>query len=146
MRMFKQASTIAAALCLSLSAAFTHAEFAPTALERANLKVVSAFMSSWNTPDKTAQYLAPKASVRMVEDQPPAVGPDAVVAAFKSFLVPGVRVEVDVLETIVHGPVVVNSRIDTVKTDGKPDALYPVTGVFVVKDGKIVEWTDYLLK
>jgi len=81
-----------------------------------------------------------------VEDQPATVGPVAALAAFRSFLVPGVTVDVEVLETTVHGPVVVNTRIDTVKTEGKPDQLYPVTGVFVVKNGKIVEWTDYLLK
>jgi limonene-1,2-epoxide hydrolase len=81
----------------------------------------------------------------MVEDQPAAVGPAAVASALKSFLVPGVTVTVEVLESTVHGPVVLNTRIDTVKTEGKPDQIYPVTGVFVVKNGKIVEWADYLL-
>jgi limonene-1,2-epoxide hydrolase len=58
--------------------------------------------------------------------------------------VPGARVEVEVLETTVHGPVVVNSRIDTVKTTGKPDETYPVIEVFVAKNGKIIERSDYL--
>ena len=134
------------AAVLVFASASVRAEFAPTAQERANLKVVAAFMSTWNTPDVAVGHLSENASVRMVEDQPATVGPAAAAAAFKSFLVPGVTVDVDVLETTVHGPVVVNTRIDTVKTEGKPDQLYPVTGVFVVKNGKIVEWTDYLLK
>lgn len=135
---------LGAALSIFLSCA-AHAEFAPTAAERANLKVVAAFMSSWNTPDAAVAHLADQASVRMVEDQPAAVGPAAVASALKSFLVPGVTVTVEVLESTVHGPVVLNTRIDTVKTEGKPDQIYPVTGVFVVKNGKIVEWADYLL-
>ena len=57
---------------------------------------------------------------------------------------PGARVEVEVLETTVHGPVVVNSRIDTVKTTGKPDEIYPVIEVFVARNGKIIERSDYL--
>ena len=136
----------AGAVLFVLCTAAARAEFAPTATERANLKVVAEFMSTWNTPDVAVGHLSENASVRMVEDQPAAVGRAAVAGAFKSFLVPGVRVEVEVLETTVHGPVVVNSRIDTVKTEGKPDEIYPVTGVFVVKNGKIVEWSDYLLK
>lgn len=136
---------LGATLSILLSGA-ARAEFAPNAEERANLKVVAAFMSSWNTPDSAVIHLAEQATVRMVEDQPATVGPAAVAAALKSFLVPGVTVEVDVLENTVHGPVVVNSRIDTVKTAGKPDQIYPVAGVFVVKNGKIVEWADYLLK
>ena len=39
-----------------------------------------------------------------------------------------------------------NRRIDTMKTAGKPDQVFKVVGVFVVKDGKIVEWADYLEK
>jgi limonene-1,2-epoxide hydrolase len=39
-----------------------------------------------------------------------------------------------------------NKRNDTLKTEGKPDQVFPVVGVFLVKDGKITEWTDYLDK
>ena len=146
MRLMRHFLFTAGTLIALLASVGARAEYAPNAEERANLNVVQAFMSTWNTPDVAVMELSENASIRMVEDQPAAVGRDAAAAAFKSFLVPGVRVEVEVLETTVHGPVVVNSRIDTVKTEGKPDELYPVTGVFVVKNGKIVEWSDYLLK
>ena len=63
---------------------------------------------------------------------------------FKSFLKPGVTLIVETLETTAHGPVVMNKRIDTMKTEGKPDQLFPVVGVFIVKDVKITEWADYL--
>jgi limonene-1,2-epoxide hydrolase len=82
----------------------------------------------------------------MVEDQPAVVGPAAVGAAFKSFMTPGVSLTVKTLSTTAHGPVVLNKRVDTMKTAGKPDQAFPVAGVFIVKNGKIVEWADYLDK
>ena len=80
----------------------------------------------------------------MVEDEPAVVGPASIAAAFKGFLTPGVTVTVETLSTTAHGPVVLNRRIDTVKTPDKPDQVFPVAGVFIVKDGKIKEWADYL--
>jgi limonene-1,2-epoxide hydrolase len=116
------------------------------ATEKANVAVVDGFMAAWNDPDKAVNFLAPNASVRMVEDQPAVVGQAAVAAAFKGFLTPGVTIGVETLETTAHGPVVMNRRVDTMKTPGKPDQVFKVVGVFVVKDGKIVEWADYLEK
>ena len=116
------------------------------ATEKANVKVVNEFIAAWSTPDKAATFLAPEASVRMVEDQPAIVGQKAVADAFKGFMTPGVTLTVKTLRTTVHGPVVMNKRIDTMKTAGKPDQVFPVVGVFIVKNGKITEWTDYLDK
>ncbi|MEZ4293164.1 MAG: limonene-1,2-epoxide hydrolase family protein [Myxococcota bacterium] len=30
------------------------------------------------------------------------------------------------------------------KTEGEAEQVFPVVGVFLVKDGLIAEWTDYL--
>jgi len=119
---------------------------ADSATEKANVKVVNDFIAAWNEPDKAVTFLSDKASVRMVEDQPAVVGPAAVGAAFKSFMTPGTSLTVKTISTTVHGPVVLNKRVDTMKVPGKPDQAFPVAGVFVVKDGKIVEWADYLDK
>ena len=116
------------------------------ATEKANMKVVADFIASWDDPDKAVSYLSADASVRMVEDEPAVVGPAAIAAAFKSFMTPGMTLTVETLSTTVHGPVVLNKRIDTIKTPGKPDQVFPVVGVFVVKEGKIDEWADYLDK
>ena len=113
-------------------------------MEKANIKVVNDFMAAWSSPDKAVTYLAPDASVRMVEDQPAVVGRSAIADVFKSFMTPGVTLLIETLETTAHGPVVLNKRIDTMKTEGKPDQVFPVVGVFVVKHGKIIEWADYL--
>lgn len=114
--------------------------------ERANVKVVNDFIAAWDNPDKAVTFLAPEASVRMEEDKPALVGPKAVGDAFKGFMAPGTKLHVKTLRTTVHGPVVLNKRIDTLKIKDKPDQVFPVVGVFVVKNGKITEWTDYLDK
>ena len=115
-----------------------------SAAEKANIKVVNDFMASWDDPDKAVTYLSATTSVRMVEDQPAIVGPKAVAEAFKAFMTPGMTLTIETLSTTVYGPVVINKRIDILKTPDKPDQVFPLVGVFVVKGGKIDEWTDYL--
>ncbi len=114
------------------------------AAQTANVKIVEDFIKAWNDPDKSVTYLADDASVRMVEDQPPVIGPAATAAAFKGFMGHGETIAVKILSSFAEGPVVTNIRIDTLKTPGKPDQSFKVVGVFVVKKGKIKEWTDYL--
>jgi limonene-1,2-epoxide hydrolase len=115
-----------------------------SAAGKANIKIVEDFIKAWNEPDKSVAFLADDASVRMEEDKPAIVGPAAVNAAFKAFMGHGETIDVKILSTFAEGPVVTNIRIDTLKTPGKPDQAFKVVGVFVVKKGKIKEWTDYL--
>ena len=130
----------------------TEAADAPAAAgpEKANVKLVETFIKSWSAKDLDAvmhssTFLADDASVRMEEDKPPLIGPAAYAAAFKGFVSDGSRVKVKILQTFAKGPVVVNSRVDTVVSAGKPDQVFKVAGVFVVKNGKIKEWADYLV-
>ena len=111
---------------------------------KANVKVVEEFIKAWNDPDKSVTYLADNASVRMVEDQPAVVGPANVAAAFKGFMGHGKKVDVKILHTYAEGPLITNRRVDTLTTPGKPPQTFPMVGVFIVKKGKIIEWTDYL--
>ena len=126
------------------------AKAAPDA-SAANVKLVNDFIKSWSDKnfdgDKVAaKYLADDCVVRMEEDKPPLMGSAAVAAAFKSFLTNGTTLKVKISQTYAHGPVVANSRVDTMVVPGKPPQSFPVAGVFVVKNGKIKEWTDYLAK
>ncbi len=121
-----------------------------SASERANLELVQKFCMGWmaksyDADAEMSRFLAADSSVRMVEDKPPVIGPGAVAAEMKSFTGSGQSIDVKMLEVFAKGPVVVTSRIDTVKAPGKPDQIYKIAGVFVVKGGKIAEWTDYLV-
>src|SRR4051812_49240599 len=114
------------------AAALTHAAPAAaagaSAAEKANLKLVEDFVNSWSDPDKSVTFLASDASVRMEEDKPAIVGPVAVAAAFKGFMTGGVKITVKFLSNEARGPVVVNRRIDTLITPGKPDQPFKVVG------------------
>jgi limonene-1,2-epoxide hydrolase len=55
------------------------------------------------------------------------------------------KVEIEVVESFVIGPTVLNDRIDYITRGGMRTSV-PVAGFFVVKNGKISEWTDYVLR
>jgi limonene-1,2-epoxide hydrolase len=151
--MQKRLLAIAVLLSINFAASLGLAANAPalvsqgkTAREAATITVVKAFAAAWNDPDKAAEYLSDKASVRMEEDKPALIGRKAFIDAVKPYIAQGEHFSVRHLEIFARGPVVVTHRIDTVSTPGKPDASYDIVGVFVVKDGKIIEWSDYLNK
>ena len=117
-----------------------------TASDLANIALVKAFVAAWNDPDHAAQYLSDKAVVRMEENKPALVGRRAYADAVKPYLALGQHFSVRYLEIFARGPLVVTRRIDTIEAPGKTDAAYELVGVFVVKDGKIIEWSDFAAK
>jgi limonene-1,2-epoxide hydrolase len=144
---------IAASVFISFGPSLATAANAPvlvpeskTASEAANIAVVKAFTSDFNDPDKGAEYLADKAVLRMEEGKPALTGRKAFLDAIKPYIAQGQHFSVRYLEIFARGPVVVTRRIDTIQIAGKPDAPYEIVGIFVVKDGKITEWTDFLNK
>ena len=122
----------------------------PTAAEAANVKVVKDLCATWSAkdfdPDAVAKaYFAPDASVRVLDSMPFAVGPAAIAAAFRPFVQHGERFKVQFLDVFARGPLVVTHRIDTQVAPGQADKAMEVVGVFLVRDGRIKEWTDYLV-
>jgi limonene-1,2-epoxide hydrolase len=120
----------------------------PSPLEAANLKLVKAYLATWADPDFDAEkvlpaYFAGDAAIRLTDSAPAAIGPAAGAAAFRPYIAQGQRFTVQILDIFVRGPLVMTSRIDTEHTPSKPDRTWPVVGVFIVKDGKIREWTDF---
>ncbi len=121
-----------------------------SATEAANAKVIADFMQLWSAPDCTAEklaaFMAEDCYLRMEENKPPVEGRANAVAALDVFLKDGQRFGIDILETLAIGPVVVNSRSDYVIVPGKePTNRFAVAGVFIMRDGKIQEWADYLV-
>jgi limonene-1,2-epoxide hydrolase len=117
-----------------------------TATDVANIAVVKAFTAEFNTPEKGAEYLSDKAVLRMEEGKPAITGRKAFVDAVKPYIAQGQHFSIRYLEVFARSPVVVTHRVDTIQVAGKPDESYEIVGIFVVKDGKIVEWSDYLSK
>lgn len=120
-----------------------------TAAESANVKVVKGFCATWGAQDfdpdaAAAAYFTPDASVRVLDTLPFVVGPAAIGAAFKPFLQHGERFQVKFLDVYAKGPLVVTHRIDTQVAPGQADKDIEMVGVFLVRGGRIKEWTDYL--
>jgi limonene-1,2-epoxide hydrolase len=137
--MRKLAFAIAGLLLLGPMSAFA-------AEDTANVKLVKEFISKWSEPAKASEYLSDKAVVRMEEDKPAVTGRQPFIDAWNGYFKTGASITVKTVDTYARGPVVVTQRVDTLITKGKPDQPFKVVGVFVIKDGKIVEWTDYLEK
>lgn len=133
----------AAALGLSRSALAA----APNAAEALNLKLVTDFCDAFAGRDmaRIAAFLSDDCVYRISETAPPARGKKAAVERIRSYVERSTRIELKILDSWVKGPVVVNERIDSFEPPF-PNSPFHLTGVFFVKDGKIAEWTDYLIR
>jgi limonene-1,2-epoxide hydrolase len=146
--MTRRAACVAISLGLLWSGGFIGQAGAAemTAEERANTKLVTEFMDAWRAPDMTVEklmaYFTDDCVVRD-ERAPAFVGREATAKAFDVYIGKGLRFDIKTLETYAKGSVVVNSRMDALIKDGKTGSFSPVVGVFVVKNGKIKEWSDF---
>jgi limonene-1,2-epoxide hydrolase len=130
----------------ALGQAFTYSRKRElTAQEQANVELVNSFVKSfWNPEETLYSSIAPDGTIRVAQVVPWAVGPDGARDQVLQFLKATDRVEVEIHDTFAEGPVVVNIRTDTVRSEGQPDQVFPLVGVFYLKDGKIQEWTDHV--
>ena len=89
---------------------------------------------------KIASYLSPNCSYRITEIAVSAVGA-AAVELINSYVERSSKIEFKILDSWAPGPMVINERIDSfTRSDASP--AYHLVGVFLIKDGKIAEWTD----
>ncbi|HEY7169552.1 MAG TPA: nuclear transport factor 2 family protein [Vicinamibacterales bacterium] len=118
-----------------------------TAGEKANVQVVNAFCAAWasSDPETITSFMAEDCTTRLSETQPPAKGRTALRDTIKGLFQRVQKVEIEVTETFAIGPTVLNDRIDYITREGQR-APIRVVGFFLVKDGKIAEWTDYLVR
>jgi len=118
-----------------------------TAAEKANVQVVNGFCAAWasSDPDKVAAFMAEDCSARLSETQPPTKGRAAFRDTLKNLFQRVQKVEIEVKETFAIGPTVLNDRIDYITREGNRSPIR-VVGFFVVKDGTIAEWTDYVVR
>jgi limonene-1,2-epoxide hydrolase len=115
----------------------------PTAVERANMKVVEEFCAAWPSHDleRILGFFAPNGAYRMTETMEPAKGREALTARIKT-IITNVD-EFKILDTWARGPMVVNERVD--RFSNFVLKSWHGVGIFFIKDGKIVEWYDYTI-
>ncbi len=116
-------------------------------VEKANVTIVNNFCAAFARKDMETigSLLADNCIYRLIQNRPAVVGKAAVLETLKPFMARGL--DFKVLKTAVVGPVVVNERDDVIgAADGQPARTIRVhAGMFFVQNGKIVEWTDYVL-
>jgi limonene-1,2-epoxide hydrolase len=132
---------LGAAAMASLSGKLEAADW--TLTEKANVQTVNAFCAAWPSHDiaKIMSFFADACAYRAAAGLEPAKGREAVKAFIATFIN---RIEkFDVLDTFAKGPMVVNERVDSMNSGGSRS--WHGVGVFFLKDGKIVEWSDYAI-
>ncbi len=120
-----------------------------SSIEKNNTQLVKDFCKAWgdDPPDPEEMvnhYLSDDCLVRFGETIDPVNGHDAAISLFQTFLNNGERYDLKILETFARGPLVVNSRIDSTIKGKRTTNPTKVFGVFVIKNGKIKEWSDYV--
>lgn len=118
--------------------------------ELANIRIIRQLCAIWEGPDYRPEDIIPfftdDCAVRLMHTLPFAHGPLAVVEQAKSLMPTGTeRMKVRHLSTQFTGQMVIAHRIDTLIIPGKPDSEWEMLGVFLIDDGKVREWTDYML-
>jgi limonene-1,2-epoxide hydrolase len=119
---------------------------AATPGEQANAKLVTDFCAAWvaRDIDRLMPFLADNISYRITETTAPIVGRTAFHDRIKAILDRMTSIEFQVVDTLAKGPVVLNERHDTLVTAQRTQ-LFHAVGMFFLTDGKIVEWTDYVI-
>lgn len=115
-----------------------------TETEKANVKLVEDFCAAWGgkDADRVMAFFSDNPSYRQTELQAPAVGREAVAQKVTG----GVKVatKFEVHESWARGPMVINERTDYF--DSPRLKRWHGVGVFMIKDGKIVEWQDFTIE
>ncbi len=146
-REFIAAGTAAAALA-AFATTGAAAETSPAlrAHEEANIKLVNDFCAAWETMDvdKLASFWDDKITFRMIEGMQRIEGKPALIEGTKQFLATRTKARFEVLRSAAMGNTVINERIDHFTRQNGEDAFH-ITGFFLVKEGKIVEWQDYTM-
>ncbi len=145
-REFLAAGGVGAALLLAAGESRAD-DSATSAAEQANEKVVNEFCATWETMDidKLMSFLDDKIVFRMIDNMPFVEGKQAMIDGIGQFLAPRTSARFEMLRSVAVGNIVVNERIDHFGKEEGPEDAFHITGVFLVKKGKIVEWRDYMM-
>ena len=106
-------------------------------------KIVRDFCDAWSRKDidELMSFFGADAVYHNIP-VPPVTGTEAIRAAFMAFASLMDNIKVELLAIASNGNLVFTERIDRFRWDGKALDL-PVSGVFEVRDGKIVAHRDY---
>ncbi len=118
-----------------------------TAAEKANVKTVNDMCAAWVAPldfDRIGRFLSDDCVFRASETSPPVKSREAIVESLKRMLGTAQRAEIQVVQSFAKGPIVFNERFDRF-TMGERKIDWHGVGIFFLKNGKIAEWSDFVI-
>jgi limonene-1,2-epoxide hydrolase len=124
-----------------------------TDAEKANLKLVRDMVATWDivaasNPQDIARlspFFADDCAFRLrPTDLTATRGQSNVEAAIKRGTANGQKIHHELLDSFAKGPVVVMEKLNQFITPEKTRTSH-VVAVFLIKDGKIAEWTEYFI-
>lgn len=118
-------------------------------VERDNEARVTAFCKAWALRDvqQLLPYLSERIEYQMWDSEDAIIvhGIEQFVETLTPFFDSTTRIDFDILRTQAMGKVVINERHDRFCFgEGASDWFFPVVGVFILEDGKIIHWKDYV--
>ena len=146
-------SFFSSGICGALAMAASPAVAETTDREKANIKTVRDWSAAFDNvaasdpPDltKLVPYFSVDCAFRLrPTGTVPEYGLDAIAAAIRRVTANGQRVHQVLLDSFAKGPIVVMEKLNHFITPEKTRTSH-VVAVYVFKDGKIVEWTEYFI-
>ena len=138
---------IGAAALLAVPAAAGGRTSPLTAAEKANIRTIDSFIGAWNAKDgaKVMSFFADDArfAVGDIGKTPPYQKPDF------AGLIQGassIRMTITPGTTWARGPVVTHERVDEIILGPNRKIAGKYIAVFTLRAGKIVDFTDYILR
>jgi limonene-1,2-epoxide hydrolase len=150
-RTFLPASFLGAMAMAGLPKIAAAAEMTET--ERANIKVIGDMVATWDivagsTPqdiDKLKPFFVDDCAFRLrPTDTSPTWGFDVAQAAIQRGTANSQKIRHELLDRFAKGPVVVMEKLNQFIAPEKTRTSH-VVAVFLMKDGKIAEWTEYFI-
>jgi limonene-1,2-epoxide hydrolase len=124
-----------------------------TETERGNIKVINDMVAMWDivaasTPpdvETLKNFFADDCAFRLrPTDTSPVRGFDVVQSAIERGTANGQKIHHELLDRFAKGPVVVMEKLNQFITAEKTRTSH-VVAVFLLKEGRIAEWTEYFI-
>jgi limonene-1,2-epoxide hydrolase len=121
--------------------------------EKANIKIIGSMAATWDIvaatdpPDlsELAPFFSDDCAFRLrPTDTAPTRGLEVIDAAIKRGTANSQKIHHELLDRFAKGPVVVMEKLNQFIAADKTRTSH-VVAVFVMKDGKIAEWTEYFI-
>jgi limonene-1,2-epoxide hydrolase len=108
------------------------------------IAVMTRFCAAWKAsdPDVLIEFIAEDATFQNMMDEP-WVGREQIHQVFRSFFTVTPKIDFTIRNIAASGSTVLIERVDVCTTTEGVTAHLPLTGVFELRDGRIVAWRDY---